>query len=132
MRRYMVPLSLVLVAAVAAADPGAWVEVGGGAWKPPVALLSEVEAALMTAIPPAAVGRGRPPEWHTYTFQYQGQTSLVGHRYVRINAFCDSRGNHPDLANAWVEVFDGGACFFSAKYDVVKKRLYDVQVNGVA
>jgi len=87
---------------------------------------------LKTTIPTAAVGRGRAPDWRTYTFQYQGQTSLLGHRYVRINAFCDSRGNHPGLASAWVEVFDGGACFFSAKYDAVKKQLYDVQVNGVA
>ena len=32
----------------------------------------------------------------------------------------------------WVSVFDGGACYFSAKYDPAKKRIYDLEVNGVA
>jgi hypothetical protein len=128
----MIPFFIVVATATAAAAPSSWVEVGGGAWNPPVALLSEVEAALKTEIPPAAAGRGRAPEWGTYTFQYQGKTTLVGVRYVRVNAFCDNRSNHHDLANEWVTVFDGGACFFSAKYDVANKQLYDVHVNGVA
>jgi hypothetical protein len=27
---------------------------------------------------------------------------------------------------------DGGACYFSAKYDPERKIIYDVEVNGVA
>ena len=32
----------------------------------------------------------------------------------------------------WVEVYDGGACYFSGKYDPDKKLVYDLTVNGVA
>jgi hypothetical protein len=128
----MVFWTLLLWTAAALADSGAWLEVQGGSWNPSTALLSDVEAALRIAVPPAATGRGRLPDWRTYTFQYQGQSAASGHRYVRVNAFCWARDNFPDLTKEWVEVKDGGACFFSAKYDTAAKRLYDLQVNGVA
>jgi hypothetical protein len=46
-----------------------------------------------------------------------------------VNAFChiDSRR----LDTEWVVVYDGGACYFSAKYDPTAKRVYDIEVNGV-
>ena len=70
------------------------------------------------------------PDWKSYTFQYQGLRTRLGHQYVYINAFCDDPRHH-SLAE-WVEVRDGGACFFRAKYDPVSKQVYDVYVNGVA
>jgi hypothetical protein len=49
---------------------------------------------------------------------------------VYVNAFCFHTGT--DLAREWVDIEDGGACFFSAKYDPQKKVVYDIRVNGVA
>jgi hypothetical protein len=92
--------------------------------------LTELEAVLRPAIETASHNRGRLPPWHEYTFQYQGRASLLGQQYVYVNGFCSySQG---DLRAQWVEVFDGGACFFHAKYEPASKRLYDVVVNGVA
>jgi hypothetical protein len=125
-------LALLVLALPGWAAGSTWVEVRGGAWLPSASFLSDLEANLRAVIPPASRNRGRIPEWQSYTFQYQGQTTLLGHRYVRLNAFCDSRANHANVTTEWVSVLDGGACFFSAKYDVEKKRLYDVVVNGVA
>jgi hypothetical protein len=128
----IVLLGLLVLALPAWAAASAWVEVKGGSWKPSIEQLSDVESALRGQIPPASRNRGTIPEWHSYTFQYQGQTTLLRHRYVRVNAFCDSRGNYPNITADWVLVMDGGACFFSAKFDVEEKRLYDIAVNGVA
>jgi hypothetical protein len=129
MRRIV--LILALAPTFAAADPPQWIEVGGGAWKPKPEVLSQAEAALRTAVPTAAANRGHLPEWHSYTFQYQGRSPLLGRRYVFVNAFCDDPAHHPNLAKTWVEVFDGGACFFSAKYDPDSHQLYDLAVNGI-
>jgi len=77
-----------------------------------------------------ASGRGRLPDWKSYTFQYQGRRTMLGRKYVYINAFCDDPRHHS--LTQWVEVFDGGACSFRAKYDPESKQVYDVEVNGVA
>lgn len=124
--------ALVLFTLPVEAIDSAWVEIRGGDWSPSAALVSDLETKLSQAIRPASQNRGRIPAWESYTFQYQGKLTLLGNRYVRVNAFCDSRANHAHLTTQWVLMLDGGACFFSAKYDVEKKHLYDIIVNGVA
>jgi len=116
---------------VAAIDPSKWIEVDGGKWKPSVAVLSELESALQSALSTAASNRGRMPAWTTYTFQFQGRSPLVGPRYVFVNAFCDGSRDQASYRTTWIRVLDGGACYFSAKYEPDTKRLYDLQVNGV-
>jgi hypothetical protein len=130
MRRLTLALALIVTAA--AANPPHWVEVVGGTWRPSPEVLSHIEAALKVAVPNAAANRGHLPEWHSYTFQFQGRTPVTGRRYVFVNAFCDVLPNHADLTKAWIQVMDGGACFFSAKYDPGSRQLYDLVVNGDA
>ena len=79
---------------------------------------------------PAAQNRGRLPPWSEYTFQYQGRATLLGRKYVYVNAFCGHESR--SLDREWIAVMDGGACYFSAKYDPATKLVYDLLVNGVA
>jgi hypothetical protein len=107
-----------------------WVEVSGGAWHPDSVTLPKLEAVLMPAVAIASRDRGQMRKWSDYTFQYQGRISLLGKQYVFVNAFCGTAS--VNVRSAWVEVLDGGTCYFSAKYDPKTNRVYDVQVNGVA
>ena len=102
----------------------------GGSWSPDAAMLAQLEDLLKPAVATAARNRGQVPPWNEYHFQYQGRTSLLGHKYVYVNAFCRQTAN--DVSKDWVTVLDGGACYFSAKFDPDAKRVYDVAVNGVA
>ena len=108
-----------------------WFEMPGGSWNPSSRLLGEIESTLKRDLPAASVGRGDLPSWDAYTLQYRGERSLTLRRYVRINAFCDSRSSHPRWHREWVVVYDGGACFFSARFDPESDRLYDLEVNGI-
>lgn len=125
--RFALVLWTVVVAA--AVDTGRWVRVHGGAWDPSPAILSELETALKPAVTSAARNRGRLAPWSEYTFQYQGRNSPLARRFVYVNAFCRYEGG--SLSKEWVQIDDGGACFFSAKYDPDKKLIYDVEVNCV-
>jgi hypothetical protein len=128
----VVALSLICTTAVAAIDPSKWIEVKGGSWKPDATMLSEIERALKSAVPIAAVNRGAMPPWTAYTFQFQGRSQVMGPRYIVINAFCEGSRNDSTLKTTWVRVFDGGPCYFSAQYEPDSKRLYDLVVNGQA
>jgi len=132
LRRCAVVFALVLSVSVYALNSSKWIEVIGGAWKPDVTILAEFETVLKPAVITASKNRGRMPDWDTYTFQYQGRSPVLGKRYVFVNAFCDKTQNHSALQNKWVEVMDGGACYFSAKYEPESKRLFDIELNGVA
>jgi hypothetical protein len=130
MRWYVAVAISMLAISAAAFDAEHWIQVKGGAWEPPPAVLAELEATLKPAVGPAAQNRGRIPPWTEYTFQYQGRATLLGRKFVYVNAFCRQQGR--SLDREWVTVLDGGACFFSAKYDPGTKRIYDIAVNGVA
>ena len=130
MRASVVLLTLFLSTFGYSIDASQWVEVSGGAWRPDSVALAKLEAALVPAVIAASKDRGQMRKWSSYTFQYQGRKSLLGKPYVFVNAFCGTAS--ADVRTAWVEVLDGGACYFSAKYDPKSNRVYDVQVNGVA
>jgi hypothetical protein len=129
MRRLVILVLLMLGASASAFDAAHWIHVKGGSWDPTPATLAELETALQPALPPAARNRGRLPKWDEYTFQYQGRTTLLGRTFVYVNAFCSHDGRNLD--QEWVSVFDGGACYFSAKYDPAMKQIYGLEVNGV-
>jgi hypothetical protein len=130
MRTLVVLLTLLVSTFAHAIIASQWVEVSGGAWRPDSVTLPKLEAALMPAVTAASKDRGQMRKWSDYTFQYQGRKSLLGKPYVFVNAFCGTAS--VDVRVAWVEVLDGGTCYFSAKYDPETNRVYDVQVNGVA
>jgi hypothetical protein len=132
MRRSVPLLAFALSCVALGANVSPWIKVAGGGWNPTDETLREVESALKSAVPAAAQNRGRLPDWSTYTFQYQGVSPIIGARYIRVNAFCDARDHHRNISARWVMVKDGGACFFSAKYDPKLQRVYDLSVNGVA
>ena len=124
------PIAIVAFMLSAFAGPAQWVEVGPGAWRPQTTDLVAAEVALRPAVKAAAKNRGPLPPWPTYIFQYQGRRTLLGKRYIYVNAFCDGEAHHE--LKVWVEVMDGGACYFRGKYDTEEHRLYDLLVNGVA
>ena len=128
--RYLPAAMMVVSIQASAVNLAAWLEVRGGSWTPDAAMLSQLDDLLKPAVQTAAKNRGRMPPWSQYHFQYQGRTSLLGHKYVYVNAFCEDSVN--DVSGDWVTVLDGGACYFSAKFDPEAKRVYEVAVNGVA
>jgi hypothetical protein len=129
-RSFLFALMLTVTVEASGTSLAAWIEMHGGSWSPDTAMLAIAEKALKPAVASAAKGRDRAPPWSQYHFQYQGRTTLLGHKYVYINAFCgDTDG---DASKEWVTVLDGGACYFSAKFDPELRRVYDVVVNGVA
>lgn len=132
LRWCVVVLALLFSISVNAQNPSKWIEVKGGTWKPDDTMLSDLEVSLKPAITAGSKNRGHMQDWSKYTFQYQGRSPELGKRYIFVNAFCDDPQNHPNLQNIWVQVMDGGACFFSGKYEPETKRLYDISVNGVA
>ena len=131
MLRLVTLVAGVLVGAAAlAGDSHRWIEISGGAWDPHALPFVDIENSLRPLVVVATRDRGGMPEWGTYKFQYQGRRNPLGRKYVYINAFCDAPAHHP--VTEWVQVKDGGACFFNAKYDPQSQQVYDVVVNGIA
>jgi hypothetical protein len=129
--RVIVAIAVLFASSVAGApDHSRWVEVQGGAWHPQSTVLPDLETVLRPAVADASKNRGRAPKWTEYTFQYQGRTSLLGRRYIYVNAFCGT--SEVQITKSWVTVMDGGACYFSAMYDPDTNRVYDLVINGVA
>jgi hypothetical protein len=130
MRKWTTAAALLVSVCVFSADLPRWTEVVGGAWHPDAAMLAQMDEALQAPVGRLAQQRGGLKPWAQYSLQYQGRMTLVAKRYIYVNAFCDQE--HARLDLVWVEVLDGGACFFQAKYDPAKKIVYDVYVNGLA
>jgi hypothetical protein len=118
------------VSLVAAAAPPKWIEVDGGSWRLDPSVLSEVQVALRSALPTADGGKLRKRD--AYTYQYQGKSSVRGNRYVFVNAFCSTGRDDNQMRTEWVEVYDGGPCYFQIEYDLKAKQLRKLQVNGEA
>jgi hypothetical protein len=104
-----------------------WIEVEDGSWRLDPILLSEVQLALRSALPTADGGKLR--KWDAYTYQYQGRSSVLGGRYVFVNAFCNTSRDDNQMRTEWVEVYDGGNCYFQVEYDLKTKQLPKLQVN---
>ena len=130
MRWWVFCIAVVLGSTALAFDSTRWILVRGGSWVPSSDVLVKLEVALEPAVSASSKSRGNVPTWNQYTFQYQGRSSLIGHKFVYVNAYCN--GAHLDAQNTWVAVMDGGACYFSAKYDLASGQVYDVSVNGIA
>ena len=129
--RLFAMIALVLWSVSAAAfDPARWTRVNGGTWIPSPTELRKLEDSLMPAVRSATQNTGRAPQWSEYTFQFQGRTGPRGQKFVFVNAFCRYDGG--DLDVQWVSVDDGGACYFSAKYDPQDRRILDLKINGRA
>jgi hypothetical protein len=104
-----------------------WIHVQGGTWVPTTEI-NAIQAGLRPHVEAAAASRGRKlPEWHTYTFQYQGEGD-PSRRVVVINAFCIEPP--ADVKTRMVVALDGGTCFFNVKYDALRGAFVELQFNG--
>ncbi len=125
----VIPLVLWSVSA-AAFDAARWTRVNGGTWIPSPTELRKLEASVIPAVGSATQNMSRTPQWSEYAFQFQGRTGPRGQKFVFVNAFCRYDGGQLDVQ--WVTVDDGGACYFSAKYDPQDRRIYDLRINANA
>jgi hypothetical protein len=118
------------LAAAVAISVGAWVAIPGGAWSPSAGQVTDARHQLEPYVKQVAAERHlRLPEWSQYSFQYQGQVEKDT-KVIFINAFCTAP---PEYARReFVVVFDGGTCFFQAKYAPEKKQFLQVIFNGEA
>ena len=67
-----------------------------------------------------------------YFRQYCVLRDGEGHRIVFLNAICAHAAAQASWQNAWVEVEDGGACYFQALFDLTTGRVLEFNVNGEA
>lgn len=71
--------------------------------------------------------KGKFEEPNTYLFQYQA----ISKDDVYIKAACDYRSDQ-SLSEVFLEIADGGSCYFSLKYNNKSKIFYDFYVHGNA
>jgi hypothetical protein len=126
-----------LCVAFCLSDPAladSWIEVKGGDWSPSPEILGDIQKNLERYVRENAnyYHRGPLKRWDSYVFQFQGrQTPLTRRRFIFVNAVCNIDSGS-DLSARFIEVLDGGTCYFSLKYDPEKKEFYDLLINGVA
>ncbi|KZC22520.1 hypothetical protein RHOFW104T7_00255 [Rhodanobacter thiooxydans] len=109
---------------------GSWFPIAGGTWTPDQDVAAQLRATLQQYVVARASDQHRELQsWSSYSFQYQGRGSADG-KFIFINAFCES----PDAyaAKRFVQVLDGGTCYFELKYNPKTKTFYDLGFNGVA
>jgi hypothetical protein len=69
-------------------------------------------------------------ELRNYGRQYIGVQSGNKHRIVYINFFCDPK-NNTNRKKEWVEVDDGGNCYFKMQIDLTDNKVLEFLENGV-
>lgn len=117
------------VAAGASADSAnRWIEVDGGSWRPDSRTLSRLTRQIKSSVTAGAIAQGRKlPQWKTYTFQYQGRGEPGG-KYVFVNAFCIDEPAWP-LATRFMQVTDGGTCFFNVNYNPATNQFFSLLLH---
>ena len=116
--------------AIAAFLVGSWFPIAGGTWTPDQSAVAQLRATLQPYIVAQARDQRRKLQpWSSYSFQFQGRSN-AGVNFIFVNAFCSA----PDAyaAKRFLQVLDGGTCFFELKYNPKTKTFYDLWFNGVA
>lgn len=75
-------------------------------------------------------GGGDHIEPSDYFRQYCVMRDGEGHRVVFLNAFCPPAAANALWKQYWVEVDDGGSCYFQALFDLTTGRVVEFNVNG--
>lgn len=107
-----------------------WYEVRGGSWRVPLATLQEVRAIIETEIGhnKAFDLEGTNPR---YAIQFRGET-VDGRQVVRLIGACNGLGKSDwKLSEHFVQVYDGGRCYFEADYRP-DDRQFRFRYNGHA
>lgn len=108
-----------------------WYLVRGGTWEVPLATVRE-----MLPLVDAKIGSnksfGDKARTAGYAIQFRGETR-DGHPVVRLAGAC-SMETIPawQLSSQFLNVQDGGTCFFDAEYDPESKRLSHFNYHGYA
>lgn len=63
--------------------------------------------------------------------QYCVLRDAEGHRIVFLNAFCRLPASHVPWQRTWVEVEDGGACYFQVLFDLTTSTVLEFTMNGI-
>nr|WP_314547186.1 hypothetical protein [uncultured Massilia sp.] len=104
-----------------------WFEVRGGAWQVPDAMLGEMAAEMRKE-----AGAKVAAKLHTYIVQYQGKLE-DGVRVIRVAGACETLGmDEARLSQAFLNVRDGGKCYFDATYDPEQRRFTEFRYHGFA
>jgi hypothetical protein len=80
----------------------------------------------------AEVKGGEHIEPSEYFRQYCVMRDSEGHRIVFLNAICARGAADAPWQRSWIEVEDGGACYFQALFDLTVGRVLEFNVNGEA
>ena len=116
--------------AIAAFFVGSWFPISGGTWTPDQVVVAQLQIALQPYVVAQASDQHRKLQsWSSYWFQFQGRGNAGG-KFIFINAFCSA----PDAfaAKQFLQVLDGGTCYFELKYNPKTKTFYGLGFNGVA
>ena len=92
-------------------------------------LIARVEAVNADM---AINGGGEHIEPADYYRQYCVLRNEEGHRIVFMNAFCRLPAAHIPWQQVWVEVDDGGTCYFQALFDLTTGQVLEFNINGDA
>lgn len=121
-----------------AADTTRWIEVKNGAWNPSVDVVNEMKSRIVNFVENDNDANNESGQknikdlkkrWNSYTVQYQGQKQN-GKDIIFINALCKAKG--PSLQQYFWRIHDGGSCYFFLSYDPLKKRFFNLWINGEA
>jgi hypothetical protein len=116
--------------AIATFFVGSWFPISGGTWTPDQGSVAQLQAALQPYVVTHASDQHRKLQpWSSYSFQFQGRGNAAG-KFIFINAFCSA----PDTNSAkqFLQVLDGGTCYFELKYNPKTKTFYNLGFNGVS
>jgi len=100
-----------------------------GYWQPQIADIVQLEADLGAYTLSTPELETLIPFDGDYQRQYLGY-ELEGVQYIYGNFFCDAFGS--DWHEVWIDVEDGGDCYFSFSYQVGTRSFPNFYVNGEA
>jgi hypothetical protein len=124
-------IGVALVSTSSPQSSNDWIQVDGGEWNPDARVMESIQREIHSYVEGQAKSQGLILQpWAEYSFQYQGIVTR-GSRRVYINAFCDAMGAH-DLKSEFLEVFDGGTCYFSVLYSPGNHQFSELSINGEA
>jgi hypothetical protein len=97
----------------------------------------QASAALATAGNPSGANNVTAAELRTYLRQYTGVAAIdesgKAQRHLVVQGICaDAADDGTDWTSGWVEVADGGTCFWDATMDLVSGEILRFGFHGSA
>lgn len=112
---------------------GTLIDEGVGSFRPSADDAARFEAALPAALPTATNPSGETvgdEDLAGYVRQYTG-VEADGHRHLVVGALC-APDDFPEWRTQWIEVMDGGACFWDATMDLDTGEIIRLGFHGAA